>query len=92
MPKQDDIDNDEGLEELVKKLQRYSGNGSKIPVAPTREEASGLTAGGAVGILLIWYLTSQGIAVDPLVAGAIGTLAGQIVGYITSFLPKRPSK
>lgn len=90
MPKTDN-DRDIELEKLVKTLKRYSGNGSKISIVPTRDEASGLTAGGAIGVLLVWYLTGQGFDVGPMVAAAIGTLAGQIVGYISSFLP-RPRK
>lgn len=56
---------------------------------PTRDEAAGLTVGGALGIVLVWWLEKDGGAIPAPVAAALGTVAAQVVHYLASFLPRR---
>jgi hypothetical protein len=70
-------------------MTRHDGNGGVMGPKPTRHEMKGLGIGGSIGIMAVWLLTSKGIPVPEPVAAAIGTLAGQMFHYISTFIPRR---
>lgn len=69
----------------IRRMQQGLG----VKLMPTRDEASGLTVGGALGIIVVAMLEGKGVTVPVPVAAAIGTVTAQVVHYITSFLPRR---
>ena len=53
---------------------------------PDRKVGTGLTAGGALGIVLIWVFTTYIDPATPIpepVAAAFGSLMTGVVGYLT---------
>lgn len=69
-------------------MTRHDGNGGLMGPKPTRHETNGLGAGAALGVLIVWILTTKGIAVPVEAAAAIGTLAGQMIHYASTFVPR----
>lgn len=69
-------------------MTRHDGNGGVMGPKPTRHERNGLGVGAAFAVLIVWILTSQGIAVPVEVAAAIGTLTGQLIHYASTFVPR----
>ena len=73
-------------------MTRHDGNGGLMTAKPTRHEFNGLTAGGSLGVLVVWALHSKGIPVPEVVAAAIGTLCAQVVHYLSTFIPRFAGK
>lgn len=70
-------------------MTRHDGNGGVMGPKPTRHERNGLTVGGSLAVLVVWMLTSKGIPVPEPVCAAIGTLAGQLAHYASTYFKRR---
>lgn len=69
-------------------MTRHDGNGGVMGAKPTRHEFNGLTAGGALGIIVVWALITKGIPITEPVAAAIGTLCAQVTQYASTWIPR----